>query len=528
MVTLFDQRLRSLHPMRWYQEPAIPMFRAAVKQGHKKIVGQAPCGYGKTVIAAHLASSSMKKGNRVLFACPRISLVDQTLESFEEQGLWDIGILQANHKRTNPSCQLQIACFDTLYSRELPDFDFVILDEIHLADARMWKLMETWKIVLALTATPWKKGLGLHFSKLIVLSTIKDMLAYHEKDPSVGLVPVRGIGPKPEFLREIEALKTGQDGDIQEDAAAHFMDKTEVVADIVETWLKTRQEGNHPGDRTFVFARRRITAVKFQEAFAAQGIKFDYIDAFTSDRSPIFKRFRSRQSQGIVSVGCLSTGVDEDVRCIVSAAPRKNQADIVQELGRGMRPADGKEYCWLNDHVGNANRFGWFADIYHEELDCTPPHIKGSAYEQSEESPQEVKRKQCSICREFLSRGEFKCPTCGNVMVVDDTVTIDAELVDLRRAKVEAKTKRERAKKEKIELDERRKYYGWMLYIANMRGFKQGWANHRFHEQFKRWPDGLKAIAHKPLKEIMKQERDRAVAYRKANEPKPIESTPCI
>jgi hypothetical protein len=40
--------------------------------------------------------------------------------------------------------------------------------------------------------------------------------------------------------------------------------------------------------------------------------------------------------------------------------------------------------------------------------------------------------------------------------------------------------------------------------------------------------DGLKAIAHKPPKEIMKQERDRAVAYRKANEPKPIESTPCI
>ena len=825
--SLFDTRIRSLHSMRWYQEPAIPMFREAVKSGHRKIVGQAPCGYGKTVIAAHLSVSSMSKGNRVLFACPRISLVDQTLESFEQQGINDIGIMQADNKRTNRMAQLQIACFDTLYSRDVPDFDFVILDEVHLCDQRMWKLMERWKIVLALTATPWKKGLGLHFSKLIVLSTIADMLEYHEKDSSVGLVPIKGIGPKPEFLREIEHLKTGEDGDIQENAAAHFMEKTEVVADLVDTWLKTRQDGNHPGDRTFAFARRRITAIAYQEAFRAQGIKFDYIDAFTSDRSPIFKRFRAKETQGIVSVGCLSTGVDEDVRCIISAAPRKNQADIVQELGRGLRPAEGKEYCiardslvlthrglvkiqditldhlvwdgvnwvhhkgavckgvkpvieydgiiatpdhevmtndgfqrladaqrrqigivttgvggnpvrffgdsltsngrlqlssvsrgwmcelwknshgpllqheetsrysglsplqpqeagarsdvalpplptsdgempepfmpvfssirwegdqvsvpqcercgsmdrgqlrdfrsfipdrqdrerralragessmgvsdqadeqydqsgrneaeenhriseelpprplcrpnvepahglvsrrgdieamgtsivqtkrevwdilsagplqrftvngklvhncWLNDHVGNANRYGWFADIFHETLDTTPPHVKGSAYEQDEAAPIGVKRKQCSVCREFLPRGAFKCNVCGNQIVVDDTVTLDGELMDLRRAKAEKKEKKERAKKEKTELDERRQYYGWMLWIAESRGFKQGWANHRFQEQFKKWPDGLKAIARKPPKEVMAEERRRATEYRKANEAKP-------
>ena len=497
MHSLFAKKLE-LRPFRWYQEPAIPMFRQAVKDGHKKIVGQAPCGYGKTVIAAHLAVSSMQKGNKVLFACPRISLVDQTLESFDDQGIHDIGILQANHKRTNPMCQLQIACFDTLYSRDLPDFDFVILDEIHLADARMWKLMERWKIVLALTATPWKKGLGLHFSKLIVLSTISDMLEYHEKDPSVGLVPIKGIGPKLDFLRDIEKLKTGADGDIQENAAAHFMEKTEVVADLVDTWLKTRQEGNHPGDRTFAFARRRVTAVAYQEAFAAQGIKFDYIDAFTSERSPIFERFRSKESQGIVSVGCLSTGVDEDVRCIISAAPRKNQADIVQELGRGLRPAEGKEYCWLNDHVGNANRYGWFADIFHEKLDDTPPHVKGSAYEKDEAAPTEVKRKQCAICREFLPRGAFKCNTCGNVMVVDDTVTLDGELVDLNHAKVEKKPKKERLHK-----SEEQAFYSGLIDFGQRRGFKPGWAANKFKERFGVFPRKLNPVPMSPRKAVI-------------------------
>ena len=518
--SLFDTKARALDPQRWYQKPSIPLFREAVKQGHTKIVGQAPCGWGKTNLAAHLLVSSMKKGNRVLFACPRISLVDQTYEAFELQGITDMGVMQADSRRTNPMSKLQVACFDTLYNRDLPDFGFVIIDEVHLADARMWKLMEKWKVVLALTATPWKKGLGLHFNKLIVLSTINDMLEYHEKDPSVGLVPIKGIGPKPEFLREIEHLKMGEDGDIQEDAAQHFMDKTEVVADIVDTWMRTRQEGNHPGDRTFVFARRRITAIKFQEAFAAKGIKFDYIDAFTSDRSPIFKRFRSKQTQGIVSVGCLSTGVDEDVRCIVDAAPRKNQADIVQALGRGMRPADDKPYCWLNDHVGNANRYGWFADIYHDKLDTTPPHVKGSAYEQEEATPTEVKRKQCAVCRGYLPRGAFKCPTCGNVMVVDDTVTIDADLVDLRKMKAEKKAKRELAEKEKAARAEKRKqgepqaFYSGLLDFAERRGFKDGWAWHKYIEKYGQPPTGLNKVPMIPRKSVKEFIKESARKWR--------------
>jgi superfamily II DNA or RNA helicase len=274
------------------------------------------------------------------------------------------------------------------------------------------------------------------------------------------------------------------------------MEKNEVVASIVDTWLRTRQEGKHPGDRTFVFARRRVTAIKYQEAFAAAGVKMGYIDAFTSDRSPIFKRFRSRESKGIISVGCLSTGVDEDVRCIVDAAPRKNQADIVQALGRGMRPAEGKEFCFLADHVGNANRYGWFADIFHEKLDCTPPHVKGSAYENEEATPTEVKRRQCSVCLEYLPRGAFKCRACGNQMVIDDTVTINSELVELRKIKAEKKAKRELAEKEKAARAEKRRleepqaFYSGLIDFAQRRNWKEGWARHKFFDKYGKWPDG--------------------------------------
>jgi hypothetical protein len=153
--------------------------------------------------------------------------------------------------------------------------------------------------------------------------------------------------------------------------------------------------------------------------------------------------------------------------------------------------------CWLNCHTGNANRYGWFADIFHETLDTTPPHVKGSAYEQKEEAPQEVKRKQCSVCREFLPRGAFKCPTCGNQIVVDDTVTLDGELVDLRRVKAEKKEKKQRLQKSEEQI-----FYSGLIDFGQSRGFKPGWASNKFKERFGVWPRKLDVVPMTPRKAV--------------------------
>jgi hypothetical protein len=202
-----------------------------------------------------------------------------------------------------------------------------------------------------------------------------------------------------------------------------------------------------------------------------------------------------------------------------------------------MRPAEGKEYCWLNDHVGNANRYGWFADIFHDKLDDTPPHIKGSAYEKDEAAPTEVKRKQCSTCREFLPRGAFKCSVCGTAVVVDDTVTLDGELVDLRPSKAARKAKKELAEKEKAERAEKKKrgepqaFYSGLLEFAHNRHWKDGWARHKFFEKYKKWPDGpggmnLNKVPMTPCKAVKDFIRDSQHAWRdqqKANAPEPVE-----
>ena len=45
----------------------------------------------------------------VIFTVPAIELVDQTLEKFHREGIRDVGVMQAQHWRTDTSQPIQIA-----------------------------------------------------------------------------------------------------------------------------------------------------------------------------------------------------------------------------------------------------------------------------------------------------------------------------------------------------------------------------------------------------------------------------------
>lgn len=499
-----------LYPLRFYQDECIPQFRQGIRDGHLHSIGQAPCRFGKTVVSAHLFDFALRKGSRCLFAAPRISLVEQTLASFEAQGLNDIGVIQANNSRTDAKARLQIACFDSLYRRDAGDFDLVVIDEVHMCDARMWELKKKWKIVLAWTATPWAKGLGLHFTKLHKFATIPQMIGYNGVARNLGLVPGRGIGPRPDLIAGIENVRKNDAGEFVEEAACAFMDRNEVIADEVETWLRTRKDGSHPGDRTFHFIRRRASAKARMEAFAAHGVKVEYIDAFTEERSPIFNRFHARQTHVIISVGCLTTGVDADVRCIIDAAPSNTEMTIVQKLMRGGTPSEGKDYYWLNDHAGNANRFGWYEDIDHDALDVTPPHVKGSAYE-AEEAPQSTMQKQCGVCRALLRRGALSCPVCHTQVVKDTTVVIKGDLGSLVPAKGKKK-----AKKAEPTTQEKQEFYSGMLFLCRKREKSDGLAWHSFNEKFGHYPHGYPKQPKPPSFAVEQWDKHRRIKFFKS------------
>src|SRR5271157_2003923 len=69
----------TLHP---HQVQAIDMTAKSLHSGKKRPMLQAPCAFGKTIVASEIFNRALTKGKRAIFTVPSISLIDQTHEKF--------------------------------------------------------------------------------------------------------------------------------------------------------------------------------------------------------------------------------------------------------------------------------------------------------------------------------------------------------------------------------------------------------------------------------------------------------------
>jgi superfamily II DNA or RNA helicase len=492
----------------------------------------ASVGWGKTLLSANIFKSSYQRGKKSMFTVPRNALIEPSVEEFEGQGLTDIGIIQQDHPRTNPDAKLQVASIHTAVNRPMDPPHLVILDEVHLEKEEFNKLLdsEEWSrtVVIALSATPYKKGMGRRWKKLIQTKSTAQLIeeGYLVKPRYlVGSVDPDLAGKKTHVNEEGNRVLSERD-------EANVMGDKEIIGDVVKTWLKYGE--NRPG---FYYAVSLAHARQLRDEFELHGISCGYIDGSMDrkQRSKMLRMYREGKYTILVNYGVLTTGIDEDVRVIGICRIIKSEIDWVQIIGRALRTdnpskrvagQEPKVDALIIDHGGNLTREDGTAmppaeDIYHDYLDDHDPNDKEQKAFDGDKKPDT--HRKCKNCGYLIPPRTKLCPACGNENLAPSGVTaVSAEFSEfIKKEKAEKKAKKERAKKEKTELDERRKYYGWMLWIGETRGFKQGWANHRFHEKFNKWPDGLKAIAHKPPKEVMAEEHRRAVEFRKANEKKP-------
>jgi DNA repair protein RadD len=80
-----------------------------IDSGCRRLMIQAPTGFGKTLVAAALASNALSTGKRLIFTVPALSLIDQTVEKFYAEGVRDVGVIQGDHVLTNYARPIQIA-----------------------------------------------------------------------------------------------------------------------------------------------------------------------------------------------------------------------------------------------------------------------------------------------------------------------------------------------------------------------------------------------------------------------------------
>lgn len=479
-----------MRPLFPHQAKALAMLRNSVARGVNRVVMQAPTGFGKTVLAAAIVEGALAKNRRVLFTVPALSLVDQTIEAFWSEGIRDIGVIQGNHELTNGLRSVQVASVQTLMRREVPDVDVVVIDEVHrwFEFYPRWMAMEAWRKVpfIGLSATPWTRGLGKCFDELIVAATTAELIE------AGYLSRFRVYAPAHPDLTGVSTMA----GDYHEGELSAAMDKPPLIADVVETWRRLGED--RP---TLCFGVDRAHAKHLQGRFLEAGIATDYIDAYTEpeDRERIKRRFHAGETRVVCNVGCLTTGVDWDVRCIVLARPTKSEMLFTQIIGRGLRTAPGKADCLILDHSDTHLRLGFVSDIHHDRLDDGKPQRSSESRRQATPLP-----KECSKCSFLKPPRVHACPACGFAPERQSEVEFaEGSLSELK------------AGKPRPTMAEKQRWFSMLIWVARSRGYKSGWAANQYRTKFGVWPRGLSEVAVEPDLEVLGYVRHSLIKYAK-------------
>lgn len=454
--------------LRDYQVQAIDEGRSFIRAGTRRIVFVAPCGAGKTVIAAGIVAGAQRRNKSILFIAHRRELVAQTSAKLDAIDC-EHGIILAGNKRSN-NLPVQVASVQTLIRRECPFVpDILIIDECHHARAATWAgiiAKYPQAVLIGLTATPVRtdgKGLGNLFDAMVSC-------------PQIGSLIDRGFLVKPRcWTQSIPSLtqvgKAG--GDYKLDELAEKMNKSILIGNLVRHYEKLAA-----GRRTIIFAVNIDHSKAICEQFRAAGHAIEHLDGTTpnDERAAILARLASGETQFVSNCAVLTEGTDIPVvSCVIIARPTMSIGLYLQMAGRALRIYPGKKDCIILDHAGCAIRHGLVDDPREWELTCDVVKAAKPKIHLADNY------KVCPECEQVQPLALRVCD-CGYEFSLKST-EIQHDPGDL----VEASSVKPRAVNERAS-------YEWWLYQQATRKKADGspyspkYAAVKFFHQFKRWP----------------------------------------
>lgn len=435
---------------------------------HRLQLVMAPTGGGKTYIALRVCAGALAKGKRVVFICDRKTLINQTSETADSYGMPPHGIIQANNPRFDLRKPFQIASAQTIQSRGINDvFDVIVVDEAHtVMDATVEFIQASKAAVIGLSATPFTKGLGKIYGRVINAATMEQLTKQGVLTPLRVLTCTRP---------DMTGAKTS--GGEWTQKAAEERELT-IIGDVVKEWQK-----HAAGLKTIVFGPTIAHCEKLVEQFKAAGVEARAFTSLTTDseRAELLAEYRKPDSRlrVLVSVEALAKGFDvPDVGCVCDCRPlRKSLSTFVQMVGRGLRCSPGKTECVLLDFSGNVIRFAEdFADVYFNGL---------ASLDEGERLDREVRDepkepKACGACG-FTPCGK-KCIRCGfEAKRKSEIEHGDGEAVEVDILKARSG---ERYAGSKSEL-----YAAIATYARrHIRGNAKGWTAHKYRGITGGWP----------------------------------------
>lgn len=382
------------------QEETIGKAIEAVKgKGDTLIV--AATGYGKTIVMASIISRLWHACDvsKVLVLQHRGELVDQNMTKFSlVDSLIKTGLYTAKEKDFEGD--VTFAMVQTLCNRldQIPHLDLVVVDEAHHTTANSYvsiikqaRQKNPALKLIGVTATPNrgdKKPLGEHYSNICDVVSIPELVEMGLLVKPRTFVIELGQGVADE-LRKVK--KTA--GEYNMGQVDKILNKKVVTDEIIRHWKI------HAFDKkTVVFCSTISHAEEIATGFVLNGIETILITG--EDDTERAKKLK-REWQVCVNVMVLTEGWDDpSVECVVLLRPSSHHGLYIQMVGRGLRPKEGKEECFILD-------FG-LSTLLHGSLEQEITLDK-----ERKKTTKADGEKQCPSCQTVVPNRSCSCPMCG-------------------------------------------------------------------------------------------------------------------
>ena len=338
--------------LREYQQEALKNLQAMREKKESIALLYQATGTGKTVTAVMDAKSV---GGRTLFVAHTMELVNQAYLTF--QALWkeaSVGKFADSIKEGNADVvcgSIQSIALNLDIFKE-DDFDYIIIDEAHHAAADTYQKVLAYfkpKFLLGLTATPERAD---DTDILEIFKNTAHKLDIRTAVEIGALVDVRCIRIHTNIdmtqVRFNSVQYNVRDLDVK-------ICVTERNALIVKTWLDYVKD-----KRTVVFCASVRHAEQIAALFKEKGVSAEAVSGSmkTSERKELLAKFAKGELKVLCACDLLNEGWDcPETEVLFMARPTMSKVLYTQQLGRGMRLSEGKEYLMVFDFVDNAGQY---------------------------------------------------------------------------------------------------------------------------------------------------------------------------
>ncbi len=356
------------------QKEILEKLKNTRKSGNKKGLVVAATGTGKTYLAAmDIKIFFEKKEKKFLFLAHREELLENAIlvcKKIMKIGENKIGRIFGGRKETEK--KIIFATVQSLQNNYLEFskdyFDYIVIDEFHHSSAKSYtKILNYFnpKFLLGLTATPERMD-GKDILELCDYNLVGEMGLKRAMEQDL-IAPFHYFGINDEtFDYEKIPYKNRK---YQEDILVKNLSNNKRVDYIIEKIKKIGFDGEKMS--CIAFCENINHANFMNKNFNKNGYISEILTSRTSkfEREKILEDFKNKKSEILCVVDILNEGIDiPNINLLLFLRPTFSSTIFTQQIGRGLRKCENKDFVTIIDFIGNHKKDYIIAKFFYEEM----------------------------------------------------------------------------------------------------------------------------------------------------------------